>query len=84
MSKPPKKIWLVPGPEAQTWTWCDDPAPSPGMDEKDAVRYIRDDTGLSCPDCGGVVKYYHEYGGVIRVVCNAHCKGWKVIKEINL
>ena len=36
-----------------------------------------------CPDCGGEVKYYHG-SGITRVVCRNHCKGWKVIREIDV
>ena len=41
-----------------------------------------------CPDCGGEVKYYHGSAkggdGFTRVVCKDHCKGWKVIREIDI
>lgn len=30
--------------------WCEDAAPEPGMDEKDAVRYVRDDRGKKKPN----------------------------------
>ena len=46
--EPPEVIYLIPddsefayGP--LSWVWCDDPAPAPGMDEDDAIKYIRAD-----------------------------------------
>ena len=36
-----------------------------------------------CPDCGGEVKYYHEYGGITRVVCKDNCQGYKAISVID-
>jgi hypothetical protein len=35
-----------------------------------------------CPDCGGDVVYYHEPGGVTRIVCKQKCHGWKIIRRI--
>ena len=35
----------------------------------------------TCPDCGAPLRYYHS-PEVTRVVCSKHCKGWKVIEEI--
>ncbi len=38
----PKVIFLIPDGDGNH-SWCDDPAPGIGMDESDAVKYIRAD-----------------------------------------
>ena len=44
MSDLPKRIWLPPnaGNDGET-LWCDNPAPGAGMDEADAIEYVRAD-----------------------------------------
>ncbi len=36
-------IYLIPTEKKDKYVWCDCPAPEPGMDEDDAVKYIRAD-----------------------------------------
>ena len=38
----PEVIYLIPDDE-YGYTWCDCPAPSDGMEEEDAIKYIRAD-----------------------------------------
>ncbi len=39
MDKPPNTIYLI--NEGDYYSWCEDPAPGIGMEEVDAVRYMK-------------------------------------------
>lgn len=43
MSDTPETIYLIPGEYEEGLDWCNDPAPSPGMDPAEAVEYVRAD-----------------------------------------
>ena len=48
----------------------------PGMPPYSSIYIKRVEV---CPDCGGKVTFYHEKGGITRIVCKDKCQGWKVL-----
>jgi hypothetical protein len=69
-----KEIYLIPDPE-YGHLWCEDPAPGDGMDEGDAVKYIRADL---------VEKTEQKYKDVLKKIVAAHHQSsvdWDAVRE---
>ena len=57
----PETIYLIPDDE-HGYVWCEDPAPGAGMDESDAIEYVRIGKNKPCVICGELL--------ALRCICN--------------
>ncbi len=84
----PEKIWLidVDGDEFfKNYVWCDDPAPSPGMEPKESVEYIRADLLQDkIAELEEVLKKIGDSAGSWRRRANGHnCYATAGLQSIN-